>query len=185
MNISTCNCSRFPQISNVLIEEDAQVEDEGQRTLFVQDNEHEIQPDDLEEVNENTRNNESVETPTGLPSDEVLYSETFSLKGSTFHKEFQHVLEKCKQIILENRSVEIKLSTEPVNVNDENAIVVQAKVSDCYLPIGYIPGRKIRKVDSAVNKNAITNVSLTRVQYTYIWGAGEHMYIPFITITKK
>ena len=51
--------------------------------------------------------------------------------------------------------------------------------------IGYIPGMKIVKIEAAIESNKIVGIVLSRVQYTYIWGAGEHKYIPFITVTMK
>ena len=35
---------------------------------------------------------------------EVWYSESFQLKGSTFHPEFQRTLKDCKEILLNNSS---------------------------------------------------------------------------------
>jgi hypothetical protein len=93
-------------------------------------------------------------------------------------------IRSCKHMLLENIPIEMRLCNEPVNINDENAVVVQAKVHGKFQSIGYIPGKKIKKILSAINDNAITDIVLTRVQYSYIWGAGEHKYIPQITVTK-
>ena len=51
-------------------------------------------------------------------SDEEIqtFSGTFDLKGSTFHK--------YKQKLIDNMPAELQLATEPVNVDNENAIVV-------------------------------------------------------------
>ena len=81
--------------------------------------------------------------------------------------------------------VELQLAIEPVNVEDENAIVVQVNLDGIFTAIGYIPGRKVQKVQAALNNNEIINLALTRVQYKYIWGAGIHKYIPQLTITKN
>lgn len=177
LNSSTCNCSTFPQLSDVLFEEE---DTQSQGNIASGGRNENMEPEENQNMDM-----EADETCTASPTD-VLYCETFSLKGSTFHRDFQNVLGDCKQqMLLENGSVEIKLSKEPMNVNDENAIVVQAKVNDGFSTIGYIPGKKLKKIEAALKSNDITNVALTRVQYTYVWGAGEHKYIPSITITKK
>ena len=120
-------------------------------------------------------------------SDEEIqtFSETFDLKVSTFHQQFQIALQKCKQKLIDNIPVELQLAIEPVNVKDENAIVVQVNLDGIFTAIGYIPGRKVQKVKAALSNNEIINLALTRVQYKYIWGAGMHKYIPQITITKN
>ena len=59
--------------------------------------------------------------------------------GSTFHVDFQNVLQDCKQALRNVEPVEIQLVEEPVNVNDENAVIIQAKVGEHFSAIGYIP----------------------------------------------
>ena len=166
-----CNCTSFPKVSNVLLEE-------GDGNAYV---DQDMQDQSEKNVEDDEASTNNVCEPS-LPT--TLLSETFTLKGSSFHGEFQRVLRSCKHMLLENIPIEMRLCNEPVNINDENAVVVQAKVHGKFQSIGYIPGKKLQKVGSAVNNNAITDIVLTRVQYSYIWGAGEHKYIPQITITK-
>ena len=107
---------------------------------------------------------------------EVCYSETFQLKGSTFHKEFQRTLHDCKEILLnKSSSVKLTLVKEPVNISDENAIVVEAKVGQHFSSIGYVLGKKIAKIEAAIESKKIVGIILSRVQYTFIWGAGEQV----------
>jgi hypothetical protein len=181
-----CNCTSFPELSDVLLEE-------GKRNACDVSNEAEAMEaanmaEDASATAILSANNISASEANSTdcyPESEVSYSETFTLKGSSFHKDFQRVLRSCKQMLLENIPVELKLCNEPVNVNDENAIVAKAKVNGNFSSIGYVPGKKLKKIESAVNNNEITNIALTTVQYTFIWGAGEHKYIPQITITKN
>ena len=98
---------------------------------------------------------EEIECTTNEP--EVCYSESFQLKGSTFHPEFQRTLKDCKEILLNNSSnIELTFFKEPVN--DENAIVVQANINDHLSSIGYIPGMKIAKIEAAIESNKIVGI---------------------------
>ena len=84
-----------------------------------------------------------------LSDEEVqTFSETFDLKGSTFHQQFQITPQKCKQKLIDNILVELQLAVEPVNVEDKNAIVVQVNLDGIFTAIGYIPGRKVQKVSN-------------------------------------
>ena len=172
-----CNCSSFPQVGNVLLE--AEIENETDQLA------HHMRQADIQgaEFLEEFLSACDDETPTGAAA-KVCYSETFALKGSTFHKDFQRVLGECKKLRLNKPgSVELRFLEEPININDENAIVVQAKIGDCFSSIGYVPGKKVPKIKATTNE--IESVVFSKVQYTYIWGAGEHKYVPHITVTKR
>lgn len=61
---------------------------------------------------------------------ETLFTETFTLKGSSFHEHFQNALKICKQKMINKEPVPVKLSFEPVNRREENAILVRASTED-------------------------------------------------------
>ena len=177
LNSCNCNCTSFPILGDVMIagNDEASLNferDSHNRSIQASSSIAEpVQPT----ISEDQSSDEEIQA----------FSETFNLKGSTFHKEFQIALQKCKQKLIENMPVELQLAIEPVNVEDENAIVVQVNLDGISTAIGYIPGRKVQKVQAALNNNEIINLALTRVQYKYIWGAGIHKYIPQLTITKN
>ena len=182
----TCNCTAsYPQ--QVILEGDEENDQNNAHTSGTPNTRSRLSRQDEQEIEEimNILNDgEEIECTTNEP--EVCYSESFQLKGSTFHPEFQRTLKDCKEILLNNSSnIELTFFKKPVNVNDENAIVVQANINGHLSSIGYIPGMKIAKIEAAIESNKIVGIVLSRVQYTYIWGAGEHKYIPFITVTKK
>ena len=130
LNSCECNCSLFPHVGDVLFEEEIESVDvaiaNGPAAHDTDDRQIDMQS-------------------TSSETTEVCYSETFSLKGSTFHLAFQNVLGDCKRAMLNEpgHSIELRFFEEPINVNDENAIVVQAKTGDCFSSIGYVPGRKV------------------------------------------
>ena len=116
---------------------------------------------------------------------EPLYTETFTLKGSSFHEHFQRTLKSCKDKMINNETVLIRLGKELVNKRDENAILVHACPGDTWEPIGYIPGVKVLKVTKAITNNEITSMSLLSVKYQYVFSISSFKYFAIVTISKK
>ena len=50
---------------------------------------------------------------------ETCYTETFTLKGSSYHENFQKTLKECKESLINKKTMPVKLSYEPVNIRDE------------------------------------------------------------------
>lgn len=48
-------------------------------------------------------------------SEETLFTETFGLKGSSFHEHFQKTLKLCKEQLLNKKTLAVKLHFEPIN----------------------------------------------------------------------
>ena len=122
---------------------------------------------------------------TECPPTEPLYTETFTLKGSSFHEHFQRTLKSCKEKMINKETIFIRLGKEPVNRRDENAILVHACPDDTWEPIGYIPGVKILKVTEAINNNETTDMSLLSVKYQYVFSTSSFKYFAIVTISKK
>ena len=89
-----------------------------------------------------------------------LYSETFTLKGCSYHEHFQRALTEIKHKLINGETVPVQLHFEPVNRRDENAIVVHACLGNCWKPNGYVPGIKVAKVTHAVNNQEITKMTI-------------------------
>ena len=85
-------------------------------------------------------------------SEETLFTETFGLKGSSFHEHFQKTLKLCKEQLL-SKTLAIKLHFEPINRRDENAILVLACPGSVWEPIGYISAIKVPKLTLAVRND--------------------------------
>ena len=64
--------------------------------------------------------------------------------------------------------VPIKISFEPVNRRDENAILVHACYEGAWKPVGYFPGVKVAKVTQVINNKEITKMAVTSIRYQYI-----------------
>lgn len=118
-------------------------------------------------------------------SKETLFTESFALKGSSFHEHFQWTLKLCKEQLINKKTLAVKLRFEPVNRKDENAILVLASPGYSWEPIGYIPGIKVPKVTLAVRNNEITKMTVTSVRYQYIFALSSFKYLASVSISKK
>ena len=208
LNLSSvdCNCSNFPRKGNVLVVS----EDEGatkgienlslcEDRLPVESSEEDQKESDEEEDMENDEEFDfdedvvvnSDEAKEYLPSesgpsakDVSLFSETFTLKGRSFHEHFQDGLKLCKAALMRKETVSLKLVYEPINRRDENAILVHARC-DSWRPIGYIPGIKVPKVTVAIEANEITKIALTNIKYQYVFPISSFKYFATVSISKK
>lgn len=115
---------------------------------------------------------------------DILFTETFTLKGSSFHEHFQDGLKRSREVLNKKEDLPVKLTFEPVNRRDENAILVQARIEP-WKPIGYIPGIKVPKVTQAILKKEITKNVVSNVKYQYVFPIGSFKYFATLSITKK
>ena len=97
------------------------------------------------------------------------------LKGSSYHDSFQTSLKKCKERLLEKK-IYLRLQFEPINVRDENAIVVQASLctgEGDWQSTGYIPAVKVPKVTIAMRKREVRLVTVKTVFYQFVFDIGQ------------
>ena len=67
-------------------------------------------------------------------------------------------MHKCKQLQLQKENINLRVTPEPTNIRDNNAVIVEAYVNNDWYRIGYIPKEKLRKVVVAVRNSAIQKV---------------------------
>jgi len=203
LNLSAvdCNCTSVRR-GQVLLRNEAQNATRGLQNLSLAENgerEEDSQQEDsfLEELVEEWDEDESdfdVHVPTSAAVEFVpdsdyaslkatMFTETFSLKGSSFHDHFQCALRLCRESLKKKQTIPLKLIFEPVNRRDENAIIVQAGF-DTWQPIGYMPGIKVPKVTEAIRNKEITKIVITNVKYQYIFPIASFKYIATLSISK-
>lgn len=175
--VSAASDLRKLTISEVPVEMDEEadedaVDDESSEEAAEDDDE---EFGDLPQVSD--REQEAVEFTSGDRTDcvstETLFTESFKLKGSSFHEHFQRCLRSCKEKLKNKISVPLKLRFEPTNRRDENAILVLAYPVNSWEPMGYIPGMKLAKVFQAVRNDEIRSMKITSVFYQYIFSLTE------------
>ena len=195
-----CNCTSVRR-GQVLLQNEARSATRGLQNLSLAENseeEEDSQEEDSfsEEVLEEWDEDEldfDVRVPTTAAVEFVpqnnasmkgtMFTETFTLKGSSFHDHFQCTLRLCRESLKKKESIPVQLIFEPVNRRDENAITVQARF-DTWQPIGYIPGIKVPKVTEAIRNKEITKIVITNVKYQYIFPIASFKYIATISISK-
>ena len=194
-----CNCTSVRR-GQVILQNETQSTTRGLQNLSLAENyeQEDSQEEDsfLVEVVEEWDEDESdfdVHGPTSAAvefvpdnhasSKDTMFTETFTLKGSSFHDHFQCALRLCRESLKKKVTIPVKLIFEPVNRRDENAITVQAGF-DTWKPIGYIPGIKVPKVTEAIRNKEITKIVITNVKYQYIFPIASFKYIATISISK-
>ena len=197
----TCNCVNSSTKGIVLLSSctEARAIPEIQR-LSLSDNEEEnvSEEEEEDEKEEEGEDDDDFADASGSSSKELfapkstecsptepLYTETFTLKGSSFHEHFQRTLKSCKEKMINKETILIRLGFEPVNRRDENAVLVHACPGDTWEPIGYIPAVRVPKVTQAINNNEITSMSLLSVKYQYVFSISSFKYFAIVTISKK
>lgn len=114
-----------------------------------------------------------------------LYTDTFKLKGTSFHLHFQNALRKYKQCQLDGHEPALHLKFEPVNMRDENAIVVMSCFNNTMEPIGYVPAVRVQKITSAYNAKQITSLKISTLRREYNYYVGSRVYTAHLSVTKK
>jgi hypothetical protein len=178
----TCNCSNFPNTSKVVV--GSHNVQQNPTTVQLVDNEDEF-IDEFDDILQLTPSEDEEQPMQTIPAvqEAEQYSELIFMKGSSFHDHFQDALRDCKLGLINKDPTQVRLLPEPTNKRDENAIVVQALLG-IWTPIGYIPAAKVPKVTDAIRKSEVTNVVLSNVIYSYVYGLRRHCYFASICVTK-
>ena len=152
--------------------------------------EEEIDEEEFEDVtvSEHDKKATKLITPENISVCEVTetcFTESFTLKGSSYHEHFQKALKHCKEKCIKKESLPVQFSFEPANRRDENAILVPACLGDSWKPIGYVPGIKVSKVKQAISNKEITGMKITPIRYQYVFTLNCHKYFSLVSISKK
>ena len=206
-----CNCSRFPNINGVFVNEEQpfcyDVTDDAAGTalesLTISDNVLHVDDDDCftdedafdgddDDCDGHGDDEDAVEDDDEDSHDDqkqrtedICYSEVMRLRGSSFHDNFQIAIKKCQQIRASKNTIPLRLHFEQINLKDENAIVAQAFIDDSWHSLGYIPGKKIAKVSQAMELNQIVEVIIDRIFRQFIFDLGQFRLFVVINIVKK
>jgi len=173
-----CNCSKFPLLGNVVIHS-VDVFTRNVTTEVDEDEDTGNVSDDAPAAPIDNDNEDDVDPAI------TLYTEYMKLKGCTYHDHFQTVLKSCKLKLQANNDIDLRLFYEPANVADENAVVAQVLQDQDWLPIGYIPGKKVQKVLDALQSSSIKVIKFKKIEYSYIWSISAFKYIPTLIVTKE
>jgi len=171
-----CNCSRFPELNNVIITKEHTTKD----TVNVA-KEEEL-PVHVAVANDDDDDEDDDVLDLEVP----LYTEYVKLKGCTYHGHFQAALKSCKFKQQAGEEIPLRLFYEPTNVADENAVVAQVQLNNQeWISIGYIPGKKVQKILDALLADQVKIVKFKKIEYSFIWSINQFKYIPTLVVTKQ
>jgi len=114
---------------------------------------------------------------TQIDEETAQFAEYFALKGSSYHKDCQKTLCKCKQLQLQNDNINLRVTVELTNIRDKNAVIVEAYIDNDWYRIGYIPKEKSRKV-VAIKNNEIQKVEFKFIGFVFIPDLNDWLYHP-------
>ena len=83
------------------------------------------------------------------------------------------------------KTVALRLTRETGNIEDCNAILVEARVHESWLSIGYIVKVHIPRVHKALLNNHISNVTIQSRRREHISQINDFVFNCAITITKS
>ena len=119
-------------------------------------------------------------TPT-----DTTHTVTFKVIGCTKEPEYQHILEKSRDLLDEGCLIHVKLSPEPGNPFDPKAIAFICELDGKFPRIGYVVREVQEAVRTALAANEITDVSFKWIKYVTDWYRCGPGFFAGVNITKR
>lgn len=171
-----CSCSSYPSAGNVIADgTDSVTQESCQSSTDSTDmSEEEEYSDTLpDQVSEETHIDETAQ-----------FTEYFALKGSSYHEDCQKALCKCKQLQLHKENINLRVTPEPTNIRDRNAVIVETYLNNGWYRIGYVPKEKLRKVVVVVRNSEIQKVEFKFIGFMFVPDLNDWLYHPRVLISK-
>ena len=106
---------------------------------------------------------------TAIVPAELTHTIIFKCMGTNYHPESQNALSKAAELIKKGHDVPIKLSKEPDNIYDSQAIAFQCQLEGHWVRIGYIVREALPSVHKALTEKKIITVRFDWVKYLVTW----------------
>ncbi len=120
---------------------------------------------------------------TAVSDESAQFTEYFALKGSSYNKDARKLYENVNNCCSKRKVIQLKVSPEPSNSRDMNAVIVEANIDSCWSRIGYIPKEKLRKTVLAIRNNEIKKVELKFIGFMYVPDLNDWLYHPRVLIS--
>ena len=91
----------------------------------------------------------------------------------------------AKQQIQSGEVVPVRLTPEPNNPYDANAVVFECKIEGCWYRIGYAVREALEEIHLAMRQNLIKTIAFSWVRFVVKWTATGAGYYAGIAITKR
>ena len=106
--------------------------------------------------------------------------------GVLKQKQYQDTLEELDNMNREHfKNVAVRLSPEPDNEYDSNAIMFQVLITDEWKTIGYVVKEITSNVLSAIHNDSIISIELEWVDFLTCWKKTGTGYFASIMIKRK
>ena len=112
------------------------------------------------------------------------FTEYFALKGSSYHEDCQKALRKRKELQFQKENINLRVTPEPTNIRDKNAVIVEAYINNDWYRIGYILKENLRKVFVAVRNSEIQKVEFKFIGFMFGPDLNDWLYHPRVLISK-
>ena len=109
----------------------------------------------------------------------------FKCIGSVRDAACQEVLRTARDRLQEGFTVQVRLTPEPHNGFDSEAIAFQCNLDGQWKQIGYIVREALPEVHAALKDNSITDVKFSWIKYMVNWTRSGPGYFAGVEISKK
>ena len=140
------------------------------------ESEHTRESDDEPECDQDTERNTRPE---------CIHTIIFKCIGSTREKMYQKVLEKARDRIQEGFTVPVRLTPEPYNMYDSEAVAFECSLDGEWKKVGYVVHEVLPEVHAALQEKKITGVKFAWIKWITAWSRSGQGYYAGIDISKK
>ena len=100
-------------------------------------------------------NDYDISGPDG-EDDKIFYdNNVFNVMGSVKEKRYQDALERVQELMAKEENVPLRVERDPDNIQDKNALIVEAFVDQSWKNVGTIQKRKIPKLTRALRQGTV------------------------------
>lgn len=156
--------------------------------------------DDEDDDNEEDDGNESVENAEEEEMDKVVEStidgdvppeneelccQYFPIKGAAWDEKYQDALKLCSRKLLLKEEVKVRVTPEPENIRDKNALKFETLHEDQWLTMGYCGLPKIPKLCKAILRKEIRSLSITNLRRYWVYKVKDFRFSGGVNILKR
>ena len=149
-----------------------------------------VSSDDDDDGNENVEEEEMdnmVESTADgdVPPENVeLCCQYFPIKGAAWDEKYQDALKLCSRKLLLKEEVKIRVTSEPENVRDKNALKFETLHEDQWLTLGYCGLPKIPKLWTAILQKEIRSLSITNLRRYWVYKVKDFRFSGGVNVLK-
>ena len=175
-----CSCTEYPRLKNVVLSDctaDHSQDENNDANFSSEQSDEDIGiEDEVQVFEEEEYLDEPCDEREAVEESAPLFTEYVGLRGSSFHADCQSTLKKGREILAAKGTVELRLQSEPNNIGDCNAIIVEAKVNFQWDRIGNIPKEKVPKFNLAMTKGELKDAKFKNIRCQYIISFRQESY---------